>query len=83
MSIFLLDDSLKVDVFFEPGDNEFADNICIMVDEDCPEDEKIFRADETNIFLTPLQARQLAQALLDAAAESSDQGGVDLQPNEP
>jgi hypothetical protein len=73
MSIYLLDDSLKIDIFFEPGDTEFADNICIEVDEDCPEGEKIFRADETNIYLTASQARQLAQALLAAAEESADQ----------
>ncbi len=75
MSIYLLDDSLKVDVCFEPGDNEFTDNICLKIEEDCPDEEKIFREDEIHLYLTPQQARQLGMALLAAAEESS---GEDL-----
>ena len=33
--------------------------------------EKLFRVDETNIFITPEEACQLANALLEAAAKSS------------
>ena len=63
MSVSLLDNSLKVDVYFEETDRDFDDDICICFSEDCPADEKIFRADETNIFITPDQACQLLLAL--------------------
>ncbi len=70
MIISLLDGSLKVQIFYEEPDASFEDNVCISFLEDCPEDEKIFKAGETNIFLTPEQAAQLAEALSKAAAES-------------
>ncbi len=75
MSISLLDDSLKVKVYFEESDRDFEDDICISFLEDCPEDEKIFRADETNIFITPDQAGLLIMALQRAMGQyrSSDQ----------
>jgi hypothetical protein len=69
-SIYLLDRSLKVDVYYEPEDRNFNDNICISFCEECPDYEKIFVADETNIYLTSEQARQLAEALLQATFES-------------
>lgn len=71
MTLYLLDDSLSVDAFYEPSDNQFSDNICIHFLESCLEEEKIFLGDETNIYLTPDQARELAQMLL-AAADASD-----------
>ncbi len=70
MSLILLDDTLSVDIFFEPSDDQFDDNVCISLWESCPEDEKIFIADETNIYLTPNQARELAKMLLDAVNAS-------------
>lgn len=70
MSLCLLDDTLSVDVYFEPSDTEFSDNICLYFVESCPEDEKVFLADETNLFLTPDQARELARMLLQAADAS-------------
>lgn len=70
MIISLLDGSLKVQIFYEEPDASFEDNVCISFLEDCPEDEKIFKAGETNIFLTPEQAAHLAEALSKAAAES-------------
>lgn len=63
MSISLLDGSLKVDIFFEESDSGFDDDICLSFYEDCPEDERLFRADETNIYITPEQASLLALAL--------------------
>jgi len=72
MSISLLDKSLKVDVFFELSDCEFNDNVCMRIIEDCQDDEKVFRADETNLYLTTRQARRLASALLHAAEESEE-----------
>jgi len=71
MSISLLEGSLQLDVFFDKGDQEFEDNICLCFKEDCPEEEKILYAGETNIYITPEQARELAAQLLDAAEKSS------------
>ena len=69
-SIYLLDRSLKVDVYFEPEDRDFNDNICVSMVEDCSDCEKIFVADETNIYLSPEQALQLAKALMQAVSDS-------------
>ncbi len=63
MSIALLDDSLIVDVFFEESDRDFEDDICIRFKEDCPDEEKLFRVDETNVYITPDQAGLLILAL--------------------
>jgi len=71
MSIWLLDNSLKVNIYYDTGDSEYDDNICVCIVEDCPEEEKIFRADETNIYLTPEQAIQLIQALRAATSDST------------
>lgn len=70
MAIYLLDNSLKVDVCYEEGDSDYHDNIRICIVEECPDDEKIFIHDETNLYLTPEEANQLAR-LLDAAAQAS------------
>jgi ubiquinone/menaquinone biosynthesis C-methylase UbiE len=70
MQISLLDNSLFINIFYDLPDQAFEDNICIQFLEKCPEDEKIFRAEETNIYLTPEQAAQLAEALSKAAADS-------------
>lgn len=63
MSILLLDRSLKVDIFFDETDREFEDNICVSFVEDCPNEEKVFNADETNLYLTCTEAGQLIEAL--------------------
>ena len=73
MAIELLNGSLKIDVYFDKDDKEFDDNICVSLKEFGPEDEKIFYAGETDIFITPDEARKLAE-MLTAAAESSSQG---------
>jgi hypothetical protein len=72
VTISLLDNSLKVTVFFEEKDCEFDDNVCVSFAEVCPDEERIFRAEETNIYLTPKQAHQLAKAL-EQAAQASEQ----------
>ncbi len=82
MAIYLLDDSLKVEVFFDPEDCEFNDNICVRFTEECPEEEKLFWAGETNIYLTPDQARQLARVLNDAAAASTSHTSQDVLTDE-
>jgi hypothetical protein len=75
MLIHLLDDSVTVNVYYECNDSEFEDNICVSFREDCPAEEKIFLADETNIYLTREQALKLASALLQAAEKSCDDPG--------
>lgn len=72
MPIYLVDETLKVEVFYEPSDRQFEDDICVCIEESCPAEEKLFRADETHIYLTPKQARQLGLALVKAAEKSSD-----------
>jgi len=72
MDIWILDDTVRVSIYYDREDCKFEDNICISFFESCPEDEKIFRADETNIFLTPEQARNLCMALQKATGSSMD-----------
>jgi len=59
MAIELLNGSLNVDIYFDKEDKEFNNNICISLKEYGPEDEKIFYAGETDIFITPDEARKL------------------------
>jgi hypothetical protein len=74
MPITLLDGSLKLEVFFDCKDSQFEDHICLKIVEDCPEEEKIFYAGETNIYLTSEQARQISDALLNAVKQSAKKG---------
>lgn len=71
MALELMNGSLQVDVFFDQKDKHYDDNICLCIREHSPEDEKVLYAEETNLFITPEEARQFAQALLDAAEQSS------------
>ena len=48
--------------------------ICLCIEESCPPEEKLFRADEVHMYLTPMQARQLGLALVQAAKLSADRG---------
>ena len=73
MALELLNGSLKIDIYFDKDDKEYDDNICVSLKEYGPDDEKIFYAGETDIFITPDEARKLAEMLI-AAAESSSQG---------
>ena len=70
MPVVLLDESLVVYVSYDQDDRYYDDNVCISFVEACPEDEKLFRADATHIYLNPEQARLLAESLLKAASES-------------
>ena len=70
MILLLLDESLRLQVFYEDQDCDYRDNICISIREDCPQNEKIFIHDETNIFITPRQAEELAAILTEAALKS-------------
>ncbi len=71
MAVELLNDSLKVEIFFEKNDKEYEDNICVCIQEFGPEDEKILYAVETNLYINAEQARQLAEMLITAADQSS------------
>ncbi|GAP40006.1 hypothetical protein [Flexilinea flocculi] len=59
MAVFLLNNSLKVEVFVDKADAEFEDDICVRITEDCAEDEKIFYGGETNLYLTREQAQEI------------------------
>ena len=68
--IILLDESLQVEIFYESDDCGYEDNICLKVIESCLEDEKIFLHDESHLYLTPKQAQDLAEALIEAVNTS-------------
>ena len=74
--ISLVDNTLKVHVFYESSDCDFKDNICISITEFCPESEKVFQSGETNLFITTEQAHELGRALISAAeCSENDCGG--------
>ena len=70
MKIELLGGCLVMDIFFEENDSEFDDNVCLRFTEPCSTEEWLFKVGETNIFLTAVEARQVAQTLLKIAEES-------------
>jgi hypothetical protein len=70
MQIKLLDGALLLQISLEPADIEYDDNICLCFEEPCHEDERVFKADQTCLYLKAAEARKLAKALLDAAQES-------------
>lgn len=70
MAIYLLDNSLKIEIYYDETDIEYNDNICLSIVEECPVEEKLFYADETNIYLTPEEACELSRLLQAAAAHS-------------
>lgn len=70
MFIDLLNGSLLVQIRYEKTDSAFDDNVCVCFEEPCHDDEKLFRAEQTHLFLTPEEARQIAYALLSTAEES-------------
>lgn len=71
MTLELLNGCLTVNIFYDPRDREFEDNVCICLKEYGPEEEKILYAGETNILLTAEEARNLAEMLIKAADQSS------------
>jgi hypothetical protein len=73
-TISLLDGSLKLNVFYEQSDREFEDDICICFVEECDDDEKLFRADEVSIYLTPREVGLLLLEL-NRALEAFRQAG--------
>jgi hypothetical protein len=73
--IELLDNTLLVEVRYVCEDQDLADNICIKVNETCPEEEKIFMHDESHLYITQEQAVALAEALLKAVEQSGKNSG--------
>lgn len=71
MAIEMMNGSLVVDVFYDQRDKDYEDNICICIKEYGPEDEKVLYANETNLLITPEEARKLAELLRKAADNSS------------
>ncbi|MEW6651536.1 MAG: hypothetical protein AB1453_15275 [Chloroflexota bacterium] len=70
MALEILNGSLVVNIFYDPKDREYEDNVCVCLKECGPDEEKILYAEETNVYLTAEQARELAD-LLHAAADQS------------
>lgn len=70
MEFWILDDTLRVSIKYEKQDGDLSDNLSLSIFESCPEDEKLFIADETNIYLTKEEATLLANALLRAVKHS-------------
>lgn len=70
MEILILENSLRLRIFFEEPDCDYSDNICLSIDEDCPKNEKLFIHDQTNIYITPEQAQAISAALAEAARAS-------------
>ncbi len=71
MALELMNGSLNVDVFYDVRDKDYEDNICICLKESGPEDERVMYAEETNLYITPEAARELADMLMKAADMSS------------
>ncbi len=63
MTISILDDTLQLRVFFDKKESRFDDDICLCIRERCPDEEKLFIADETNIYLKPEEAALLVLEL--------------------
>lgn len=76
MEIKLLGGELILDICYDNLDHEFDDNICLSFKESCLDDTRIFRASETNLLITPQEARNLAELLI-KAAEASDRASHD------
>lgn len=70
--VHLLDESLLVEVFYSCEDADLEDNICLKISESCLEEEKVFRHDESHLYLTRSQALALAEALVEAVKRSGE-----------
>jgi hypothetical protein len=82
MEIKLIGGELLLNINFEKSDSIFDDNICLCFQEPCAEETKLFRAKETNILITPQEARTLAAILMEVA-EASDLASQDsVTPND-
>ena len=78
--ILLLDESLQVEIFYEPDDCGYEDNICLKVIESCPEAEKVFLHDESHLYLTLEQAQALMDALQQAILKRKEESAGQATP---
>jgi hypothetical protein len=75
-AITLLDGSLKLRIYYDDTDRGFEDAICLCFVEDSVEEERLLRADETSIYLTPEQAGLIVLEL-SRALEAARRDGPD------
>lgn len=73
-TITLLDGTLKLNIYYDESDRDYEDDICLCFIEDSRDDEKLFRADESSLYLTPEQAA-LVILELSRAVEAARSGG--------
>ncbi|WP_322506873.1 hypothetical protein [Anaerolinea sp.] len=76
MSLFLLDDTLRVTAFYDRSSEN--GEICLYFEEDPPD---LFRNTETRLPLSPAQAKTLVQALLEALQEREKDRTYPIQEN--
>ncbi len=76
MSLFLLDDTLRLTVFYDRASADGA--ICLYFEEENP---VLFQNAESRLPLSPAQAKALAQALLEALQEREKHHSSPLQEN--
>ena len=72
MVVSLLDNTLKVNVFYDPADGDLRDNICVCIQEDCPVRTHLPCGRDQH--LPHRRAGALSAALLDAAERSLPAG---------
>ena len=72
----LVDNTLKLSIYFDVNDSEYEDNICLRFQEDCPEAERLFRIEDTSFYITAEQAAlivlELSRALEAARSNQTD-----------
>jgi hypothetical protein len=66
----LLDGSLEVEIYFYDDGEGYEDNIYLSFSENCPDEQKVFKVDSTQLNITPSQATHLIEALTNAIQES-------------
>ncbi len=69
MAVKILDNTLTFEAFIDHEDAGFEDDVCLRFTETCPEEEKVFYAGESNLYVTREQARQIAKEILKALGE--------------
>ncbi|MBI9045296.1 MAG: hypothetical protein JEZ06_12475 [Anaerolineaceae bacterium] len=72
MDLWILDDSLWIKAYYDPQECDYDDNICVILHESCPEDEKILSVDEVHLSISPMQARKLGEMFIKAAEASEN-----------
>lgn len=64
MAVTFMENTLKFEAFIDREDPTAEDNVCLRFTEDCPEEEKVFYAGESTLYLTREQARGIAEEIL-------------------